>query len=63
MNNRNTKPLTESPSSSTPEISPMQPSALAVGHPVLTRLIEEVRNDGHIEASYDRVHNRHNRGR
>ena len=32
-------------------------------HPVLSRLLAEVRNERHVEASYDRVHNRHNRGR
>ena len=32
-------------------------------HPVLSRLLEEVRNERRVEASYDRVHNRHNRGR
>ena len=35
----------------------------AVAHPVLSRLMEEVRNERNVEASYDRVHNRHNRGR
>ena len=32
-------------------------------HPVLSRLLEEVRNERRVEAAYDRVHNRHNRGR
>ena len=32
-------------------------------HPVLSRLMEEVRNERNVEARYDRVHNRHNRGR
>ena len=35
----------------------------ATKDPVLSRLMEEVRNDRHVEARYDRVHNRHNRGR
>lgn len=35
----------------------------ATTHPVLSRLMEEVRNERHVEARYDRVHNRHNRGR
>ncbi|MCY3791932.1 MAG: hypothetical protein OXH63_24410 [Gemmatimonadetes bacterium] len=35
----------------------------AAKHPVLSRLMEEVRNQKHVEARYDRVHNRHNRGR
>lgn len=34
-----------------------------VDHPVLSRLIEEVRNEASVEAGYDRVHHRHNRGR
>ena len=34
----------------------------ATTHPVLSRLIEEVRNERQVEARYDRVHNRHNRG-
>lgn len=33
-----------------------------VPHPVLSRLVEEVRNEKRVEAAYDRVHNRHNRG-
>lgn len=36
---------------------------LALAHPVLSRLVEEVRNEGRTEANYDRVHNRHNRGK
>lgn len=35
----------------------------AARHPVLSRLMEEVRNERGVEAAYDRVHNRHNRGR
>ena len=35
----------------------------AAEHPVLSRLIEEVRNEQGIESRYDRMHNRHNRGR
>ena len=38
-------------------------AAPAAAHPVLSRLTEEVRNERSVEASYDRVHNRHNRGR
>ena len=37
--------------------------APASTHPVLSRLMEEVRNERHVEARYDRVHNRHNRGK
>ena len=32
-------------------------------HPVLSRLIDEVRNEKRVDAAYDRVHHRHNRGR
>ena len=35
----------------------------AARHPVLPRLMDEVRNQKQVEARYDRVHNRHNRGR
>ena len=35
----------------------------AATHPVLSRLVEEVRNESRVEAAYDRVHHRHNRGR
>ena len=38
-------------------------SVLAERHPVLSRLMEEVRNESTVTAGYDRVHNRHNRGR
>lgn len=38
-------------------------STAAERHPVLARLMEEVRNERTATASYDRVHNRHNRGR
>lgn len=38
-------------------------STPAARHPVLSRLIEEIRNERGVEAAYDRVHNRHNRGR
>ena len=37
-------------------------STSAVRHPVLSRLMEEVRNERGVEAAYDWVHNRHNRG-
>ena len=37
--------------------------AEAINHPVLSRLMEEVRNEADVESRYDRVHNRHNRGR
>lgn len=56
------------PSSEPPEAT-MRPrigseeAGPAAAHPVLSRLMEEVRNERSVEASYDRVHNRHNRGR
>lgn len=37
--------------------------AEAIEHPVLSRLLEEVRNEADVESRYDRMHNRHNRGR
>ena len=37
--------------------------AEVIDHAVLSRLVEEVRNEAGVEAGYDRVHNRHNRGR
>lgn len=37
-------------------------AASGVTHPVLSRLLEEVKNEMRVEAAYDRVHNRHNRG-
>ena len=47
------KPVNRNKGTSTKEIK----------HPVLSRLMKEVRNEGGVEARYDRVHNRHNRGR
>lgn len=41
---------------------PPQPSTTPPS-PVLSRLLDEVRNERKVEARYDRVHNRHNRGR
>ena len=32
-------------------------------HPVLSRLLEEISNEKGVDAAYDRVHHRHNRGR
>ena len=59
MHPRTVRPVPESPATSIPE----RPSPDAARHPVLSRLIEEVRNERHVETRYDRVHNRHNRGR
>ena len=55
-----------SPKSSAPangDHSNAAPFVPAERHPVLARLMEEVRNERNIAASYNRVHNRHNRGR
>ncbi len=38
-------------------------SPQAEQNPVLSRLLDEVRNDRDTSSTYDRVHNRHNRGR
>ncbi len=44
------------------EHKPKAPDAEELASPVLTRLIEEVRNEGAKDSrAYDRVHNRHNR--
>ncbi len=59
MHSRTTRSSCELPATALPE----RPSPDAARHPVLSRLIEEVRNERHVEARYDRVHNRHNRGR
>ena len=53
----------ELPALSTRDRSSAEVPASAVTHPVLSRLLEEVRNAKRVEAAYDRVHNRHNRGR
>ena len=51
------------PAKKRPEIPGKATSEAHVAHPVLSRLIEEVRSERSVEARYDRVHNRHNRGR
>ena len=63
MENRITKTPFQSPSGSNHPRSSADTSVDPAKHPVLSRLIEEVRNEGRVEAVYDRVHNRHNRGR
>ena len=52
----------ESPAVPTPNHPEAPASVPATGHPVLSRLIEEVRNEANVGSGYDRVHNRHNRG-
>ena len=57
------QPSSELRALSTLDRSSAEVPASAVTHPVLSRLLEEVRNAKRVEAAYDRVHNRHNRGR
>ena len=56
------QPTSELPTASTQESSSTGAAVPPTAHPVLSRLMEEVRNERHVEARYDRVHNRHNRG-
>ena len=62
MDHRLEQPSSESPAASAYDGARAEPPASAVTHPVLSRLLEEVRNDKRVDAAYDRVHNRHNRG-
>ena len=62
MDHRIVHPSSESPAAPTHDRSSAETPVTAASHPVLSRLMEEVRNERHIEARYDRVHNRHNRG-
>ena len=62
MDNQAAQPsLDSSPPSTDDRLSSDRP-VLAKRHPVLSRLMEEVRNEHSAKAGYDRVHNRHNRG-
>ena len=63
MDHRIVQPPPESPATPAHERSSAETTAPAASHPVLSRLMEEVRNERHVEARYDRVHHRHNRGR
>ena len=63
MDHRIVQPSSEPPVALTHDRSSADSPAPAATHPVLSRLMEEVRNERHVEARYDRVHNRHNRGR
>lgn len=63
MDHRIVQPPTESPATPIHDRSSTETPAPAASHPVLSRLMEEVRNERHVEARYDRVHHRHNRGR
>ena len=63
MDHPTVQPTSDSPSVSTQESLSTGAAVPPIMHPVLSRLMEEVRNERHVKASYDRVHNRHNRGR
>ena len=62
MNPRIAPPSSEAPEAKTGRRTGPEAAAPAAAHPVLSRLMEEVRNEGNVEARYDRMHNRHNRG-
>ena len=61
--NQKSQPTSTRSAASTPENLGKGVPVRATDHPVLSRLMEEVRNERGVEARYDRVHNRHNRGR
>ena len=63
MDHRIEQPSSEAPAVTTHDQSSAEPSPTYIEHPVLSRLLDEVRNEKPVEAAYDRVHNRHNRGR
>ena len=63
MEHRTVQTSSESPEASTHDRPNVESPFPAAKHPVLSRLMEEVRNDRDVEAAYDRVHHRHNRGR
>lgn len=57
------QPLSESPVVSDHDQPSAEAPVPATTHPILSRLMDEVRNERQVEARYDRAHNRHNRGR
>ena len=63
MDHRFEQPTSEPQGTSTPDRSRAGTPVFDPAHPVLSRLVEEVRNERRVETAYDRVHNRHNRGR
>lgn len=63
MDHRIAQPTPEEPAVTTRDQSSAEPSPTSIEHPVLSRLLDEVRNEKPVGAAYDRVHNRHNRGR
>ena len=63
MDHRLEQPSPESQGTSTHDRSHAGTPVFDPAHPVLSRLLKEVRNERRVETAYDRVHNRHNRGR
>ena len=63
MNRRIDEHSSESSGTSTRNSTVSNAPAADISHPVLSRLLEEVRNEKRVDAAYDRVHHRHNRGR
>ena len=63
MDHLTVQSTSDSPAASTHGRSSTESPVPATTHPVLSRLMEEVRNESRVEVAYDRVHNRHNRGR
>jgi len=63
MDRHSSQPISKRPVALMPKNPGKGTPVQAIDHPVLSRLMEEVRNERGVEASYDRVHNRHNRGR
>lgn len=61
--NQPSQPNSPGPVASIPKNLDKGAPIRAIDHPVLSRLVQEVRNEHRVEAGYDRVHNRHNRGR
>ena len=61
--NQPSQPTSKRPAASAPDNLDRGAPVRTIDHPVLARLIKEVRNEHGVEAGYDRVHNRHNRGR
>ncbi len=63
MNHPMEQPVSELPDTSKRDSASAEAFDADLTHPVLSRLLEEVRNEKHVDAAYDRVHHRHNRGR
>ena len=63
MDHRIAQPTPEASAVTIHDQSSAEPSPNPIEHPVLSRLLDEVRNEKPVGAAYDRVHNRHNRGR